>query len=97
MNRPTCETCPFWKGPPNINYDSIGTCRRYPPKPSGRMPSTDKSDWCGEHPDFSLWKHAQRVARFEAAGDAHCDFFTPPSSPCTLPKGHAGVHVTVRP
>lgn len=55
MNRPACETCPFWKGPPNLNYDSMGTCRRYPPKPSGRMPSTDKSDWCGEHPDFKQW------------------------------------------
>jgi hypothetical protein len=25
-----------------------------------------------------------------------CDFFQPPESPCTLPKGHRGVHLTIK-
>lgn len=71
MNRPTCETCPFWS---TIGFDEdsgLGMCRRLPPAiPStiaqedrngpdhillGFWPHCGKDAFCGEHPDFQAW------------------------------------------
>jgi hypothetical protein len=77
MNKPTCETCPFWS---QHGYDdaSLGQCRRFPPllasTPSleelngvfpkcGFWPETGKEAWCGEHPQFQAWLSADLVQR----------------------------------
>jgi hypothetical protein len=69
MDRPTCETCPFWDGPDEVG---TGICRRHAPTPAKRSTEQDKSEqdkserfpvwprtvedeWCGEHPDFPAW------------------------------------------
>ncbi len=69
MDRPTCETCPFWED---------GNCRRYPPHiyekgcledkegnflPVYFYPETEGDEWCGEHPDFP--EYLQSLKRSE--------------------------------
>lgn len=58
MNRPTCETCPFWVRS-SANDQVLGECRRFPPNlhvepyfNRGFWRNTHQTDWCGEHPDF---------------------------------------------
>lgn len=62
MERPTCESCPFW-----YEYiksaDHQGECRKHAP----RLYVIDEGDyindhalamrhyWCGEHPDFPAY------------------------------------------
>jgi hypothetical protein len=68
MNRPTCETCPYWE-----SLDcNLGYCRRRAPRPysdlmseheerfAAEWPSSTPDDWCGEHPDFPEWIESQR-------------------------------------
>jgi hypothetical protein len=64
MDRPTCETCPFWDGPDEVG---LGICRKHAPTPSTTRTEPEKSfrfpvwpltvedEWCGEHPDFPAW------------------------------------------
>jgi hypothetical protein len=60
MDRPTCETCPYWR---EVEGQQEGECRRHTPTIGERIdgiesmvnaewPYTDYFDWCGEHPDF---------------------------------------------
>lgn len=71
MDRPTCETCPYWSAhEPGVA--TTGTCRRTSPVPpalqeqadwfnnifAGIWPVTEESDWCGEHPDFPAYVKA---------------------------------------
>lgn len=53
---PTCETCQFWRRPPDMG--SFGRCQRHPPvilDPSKlgllncAQPVSAEYDWCGEH------------------------------------------------
>lgn len=72
MDRPRCETCPFWD---KLTDDVIafGRCRRHPPTvipntykvllddaPLTLWPKTDRSDYCGDHPDFPAYIDATR-------------------------------------
>lgn len=48
-----CYSCRFWVGHGVRERGPKGTCRRYPPVvtdryPSGAMPTTNFTDWCGE-------------------------------------------------
>lgn len=38
----------------------------------------------------------QKLERLKTMSMEGCDFFTPPETPCTLPAGHAGVHLTIK-
>lgn len=78
MERPTCETCPYWDVFSAGEDD--GFCRRYAPRPSQEglqrpynpaikgdrrevFPATTKiQEWCGEHPDFPAYIAALRAA-----------------------------------
>ena len=68
MNRPTCETCPFW----HRKTKDIGECRRHAPPPiaaiwvpnhsavsegflSPHWRVTFSNQWCGEHPDIPVF------------------------------------------
>jgi len=60
MERPTCETCPYWRDlrNPKNELDESGECRRYPPTPNKQVslwPLTYDLHWCGEHPDFPAY------------------------------------------
>lgn len=76
MDRPTCETCPFFR---RLHCDEDqgvdGSCHRYPPKAFGRIvfeegeyelagyqPYVSDRDWCGEHPDFPAYIASLRAA-----------------------------------
>lgn len=37
-----------------------------------------------------------KLAILKAMSADSCDFFAPPEATCTLPKGHAGVHLTIK-
>ncbi len=68
MNRPTCETCPFWAKPHSDEASSaIGQCRRSAPRPAECFDwaKTYSTDWCGEHPDFPEWRRRERAAIFQ--------------------------------
>lgn len=47
--RRSCDTCRWWKKPPNVYIGPCGTCKRYP-QIAAKLPK----DWCGE------WKEARR-------------------------------------
>lgn len=57
MERPRCETCPFWER--NETLTCFGDCHRHPPQvvtlDNEWWPCTSGSDWCGEHPDVTKW------------------------------------------
>lgn len=67
MNRPTCETCPYFKADDGSYGDE---CRHSPPQwvwgghdsdPGIQgWPETEARFWCGQHPDFPAWLEAQR-------------------------------------
>ena len=69
MDRPTCETCPYWA--PHTKNPPSGSCRiRHPTHdtlecddgaviPWG-WPESLSFMWCGEHPDFTAWITSQR-------------------------------------
>lgn len=62
MDRPTCETCPFWNR--HHKDDLGGQCRKDPPKLKrgiSNWPSTYEAEWCGCHPDFSDWLHQEKT------------------------------------
>jgi hypothetical protein len=59
MERPTCNTCPYFD---KIPESDEGQCRRRAPAPQVSdqdfapfWPKTDFEDWCGEHPDFPAY------------------------------------------
>lgn len=63
MDRPTCETCPWFEAWER----SSGECRRHAPQPRVLLENTDEEhviprwpelcseDWCGEHPLAAEW------------------------------------------
>ena len=70
MERPTCETCPYWDGDHSVK--GIGYCKRNAPVPiilplRGELPNDYHigddptfaelagTDWCGEHPQFPAY------------------------------------------
>ena len=63
MNKPTCDTCPYWLRSDILRWENTGTCRRHPPSiPEDPQdpgcvswPRTNHSDFCGEHPDFPAY------------------------------------------
>ena len=76
MDKPTCETCPYFvrDSDPATGF---GTCHRHAPQPrSGFFQWNDNEsdceetygyfasiaffDFCGEHPDFPAWIESQR-------------------------------------
>lgn len=73
MDRPTCETCPYWMIEPNEPDRSRGECRRNAPKPSPTgqnvnvdveyWPQVFNDAWCGEHPDFPAYIEGLRPGR----------------------------------
>lgn len=66
MERPMCETCPWWtRLPDRVEYrwsselgdqeeirtpNDRGECHRLPPHPPRDFPLTLPDDWCAEHP-----------------------------------------------
>ncbi len=53
MDKPTCETCPFW----DMLYDDSGYCKVNGPVMNDKQtcvvwPRTQPGDFCGRHPDF---------------------------------------------
>jgi len=68
MEKPTCETCPYWYQHTGYKEFDSGNCRRRAPTLEYDLmahkdsklklptyPTTDKEKWCGEHPDFPAW------------------------------------------
>lgn len=101
MNRPTCETCPFWEQPKD---GSIGQCRKNAPLNAGThyairvfaaWPETGRADWCGEHPQFAdfkfQWRQAEIAKLDEQSLLNRCDdmFY---GARCILEPGHPGNH-----
>jgi len=96
MNRPTCETCPFWAvADPESLYQE---CVRFPPNDQervnftegfsglvGKWPRTHQDEWCGEHPlmKFSLAHPSDRPNL--------CPLLMN-SVRCQKELGHAGEH-----
>ncbi len=87
MNRPTCETCPFWDRFADASLpDGGGLCRIGRPVsgPVIGWRATNFKDWCGEHPDFQAWID-------ESKNPPRCtETFS--SAQCVHDKGHQGVH-----
>lgn len=105
MNRPTCETCPFWQQlEPNDGLaDGAGLCRVHAPSHSQspvRWPMSNKNDWCGEHPQFAdfkfQWRQAEIAKLDEQAKSQACPeivvFADGRLWRCTLEAGHGGQH-----
>lgn len=104
MNRPTCETCPFWAnkkwGFPN---EDKGECHVREPSRSvgtlslgvGVWPETRKDDFCGQHPQFAdfkfQWRQAEITALDEKAKANRCDNMLH-AARCLLHRGHDGHH-----
>ncbi len=70
MERPTCETCPYY------NRGEI-ECHRNAPVPSNSTdnvpaywPFTNHDDWCGEHPDFPIYIAELKLDRMAAKATA---------------------------
>lgn len=90
MNKPTCETCPFWEKK-TTPLDSLplsmrgraraaGRCRVHSPKKCGMCgseswPVTGDVDFCGEHPDFKAYVDELKKPLIEKT--ARCDSFFP--------------------
>lgn len=64
MDRPTCNTCPYWHPLGNPETNDTAECRRNPPvlyhhaRTGARTPARPVSgryDWCGEHPSVPAW------------------------------------------
>lgn len=88
MNRPTCETCPFWAvlSPTAIG----GECHKNPPPWLGAT----STDFCGAHRHFPAWMAQQEVARFEAnARRDSGEGMAAASLARAKPAGHEGKHV----
>lgn len=103
MNRPTCETCPFWDrkgfGLPRDPNQNMGACHFNAPTPhqgplfqgAGVWPDTSKDDFCGQHPQFSEWRQAE-IAALDEKERKRCHVVTPEGR-CTLSSSHNGAHV----
>lgn len=90
MNRPTCETCPFWAV---IVTDAVGgECHCNPPP----WRSTQSTDFCGSHPQFAdfkfQWRQAEVAKQGEQAKAKRCEKIMLNHAYCVLPVGHAGPH-----
>ncbi len=64
MDKPTCETCPYWDSDSCVE-EFWCACRRNPPtlegdEERGGWLATHRENWCGEHPDFPKWIEEQR-------------------------------------
>lgn len=63
MKHPTCETCPYWDTSTSLDSEiDTGSCKVRPPTAGpardnhmGVWPFTEINDWCGEHPQMSVW------------------------------------------
>jgi len=56
MEKPTCETCPYWEYVyerllDTHTSDIIGVCRIRSSE-DAEFPERYDCEWCGEHPDF---------------------------------------------
>lgn len=71
MDRPTCETCPYFSQ--HVNDCDRGDCRRTGPLTvridgdegvwfDGHWPEVSPDDWCGEHPGFPAFIESTRPA-----------------------------------
>ena len=64
MDKPICETCPYWVA-------AVQQCRRTSPRAKVDPGHTTGADWpgtqfddsCGEHPDVPAWIESQRKPR----------------------------------
>ncbi len=107
MNKPTCETCPFWE----ITNDKmrLGECHigrplaHLDPEDSNGgsftiWPSTCGEDWCGEHPQFQAWLAETNKPIGLAVmkkGDTFvllCKARSESGAYCNLPHEHQGRH-----
>ena len=73
MEKPICETCPYWDAEPSGTH---GSCRRNAPSPllwhpirdrydladHAWWPITGREDCCGEHPSFPAYIAATKAA-----------------------------------
>lgn len=89
MNRPTCETCPFWAV---IVPDAVGgECHCNPPP----WRSTQSTDFCGSHPQFAdfkfQWRQAEIAKLDEQSLLNRCDDMFH-GARCILEPGHHGSH-----
>jgi hypothetical protein len=57
MNRPTCETCPYFATPAELRQQLAGQCRRH----ANEFPNRHPDSWCGEHPMFFSWQMSDPV------------------------------------
>lgn len=71
IERPTCETCDYWErctyeilstsetslnSNTKVGYHAYGDCRNKPPvSVEDLWPRTQITDWCGEHPGYSVY------------------------------------------
>lgn len=74
MERPTCESCPYWD---RVDEgDEHGWCHRYPPvidpdDPDEVIsPFVVRRRWCGEHPDFPDYLEELRSAQWACSPPA---------------------------
>jgi hypothetical protein len=75
VDRPTCETCPYWTDP---DKNEFGECRVVAPTLTpaelavriyddtngmeyGAWPTTYFDSWCGQHPDFPAYIAARKA------------------------------------
>lgn len=101
MNRPTCETCPFWK--PIEADPGAGRCQYNAPAPTNDIaldsalafwPITGSKDFCGCHPQFADFKFQWRQAEIRAIDEVQkvrCQE-TWLNARCMLTNGHSGSH-----
>jgi hypothetical protein len=87
MERPMCETCPYWDSPSKDT--TSGLCCRNAPRslssfhdavddPVAQWPMTMEWEFCGEHPDFPAYIAATRSGAVSPeVGNSHPS----PSSP----------------
>ena len=80
MERPKCETCPYWVGDPE---EPMGECRiHYPEIPSGSpsylveglgyWPETSRKAGCGDHPDFPAYLASLKKPELPPIFCEHC-------------------------
>jgi hypothetical protein len=78
MERPTCETCPYFSWFSEDMREEVGECHRRAPTPLHDAPDLHEPlswwpcvvanvHWCGEHPDFPAFLAATRPPASPAA------------------------------
>lgn len=90
MNRPTCETCPFWDAPVFLSSSGPGRCRHdaptLGPEPfyQAMFPPMFSTGFCGEHPGFQAYLDESKKP------DSCAETWL--NARCMLAKGHDGNH-----